>query len=233
MMVVDRPDERLRARMFNPDGSEDTCGNGTLCAAVFAQRRGLVDGDRFEVDIRSGRAAVALEGSDRAGVCMGRPDFRPAAIPAATEGRALLEHNLALGKDSVTLSAVSTGTAHAVIFASRLPDDEEFLRLAPLIERHAIFPEGASVSWARVESLGRVQVRVWERGGVGESLSCGTGACAVAAVGQRLRRLDRHVTVVFRGGKLVVDSDAKGGLWLHGRPQVVYAGHIPIGEGPA
>jgi len=221
-------------RMFNPDGSEDVCGNGTLCAAVLLHEDGMVEGRRFELESIVGKRQVCINtdsaGNVTATVDMGRARFEPDKIPARFEGDSVLERTLRVDGEEFKISCVSTGTTHTLIFSDALPDDDYFLRWAPRVDVHPLFPERTSISWVVVESPERVRVRIWERGGVDESLSCGTGACAVAAVGARLGLTEKRLEVFSRGGLLTVELDDQEHAWLTGKPRTLFKGAIPLPE---
>jgi len=231
LMVVQKlPDGDCRSRMFNPDGSEDMCGNGTVCAAVFLHRRGTIAANALVLDTLDGRKEIRLRiESGRAvgaAVNMGRARFHPESIPCRFDGESVLQRGLSVGDERFTVSTVSTGTPHTLLFCDSLPDDEYFGTWAPKIETHAMFSEMTSVTWVVVDSSDRVRVRIWERGGVGESLACGTGACAVAAVGERLGATGDRVTVVSKGGELIVELDRQKQAWLSGTVTRVFTGNI-------
>ena len=233
IMVLSRAaEDAYRVRMFNPDGSEDTCGNGTLCIALYLWQEALVHQTAFSLETLTGSKEVRVQPAQAAptsvSVNMGRADFSPAAIPAAPDSGEILSKRLDIDGVPVVVSSVSTGTPHTVIFTDALPGDREFRRLAPRIEFHPLFPEQTSVSWGVVEAQDRVRVRVWERGAVGESLGCGTGACAIAAIGRRLGLLANRVTVASKGGELGVAFDERDGAWLTGRPVRVFEGVLPM-----
>jgi len=232
MTVEVLPGGRYRARMFDPDGSEDFCGNGTRCAAVFVHHQGLVASDRFtlstkwdELDVQlrfdAGRATGATIG-------MGRAAFAPERIPCTLPGDCVIQRRLEVAGETLEISVVSTGTTHTVVFGSDLPSDARFSEWSPRIEHHPAFPEQTNVLWAVVESPQRVRVRIWERGGVGESLACGTGACAIAAVGRRLGLTGPAVTVVSKGGELHVDLDGRGKALLTGPADRVFSGRMQL-----
>lgn len=208
-------------RMFNPDGTEDMCGNGLRCAGLWALRRGWLDSGAFSVATKDGPRAVRIisveEGCHSAtlGVDMGPPRFRPDDIPFAAGGvDAVREFPLVVADREFSVTSVNTGSTHTVIFGPQ-PSEEVFRRYSPLIEEHPLFPERTSVLWSTpFEPMGthprgraplRVQTRIWERG-AGETLGCGTGACAVAVAAQVLgiATPGQVVQVVSRGGTLAI-----------------------------
>jgi len=218
---------------FNPDGSPDTCGNGALCAAWLLLDRGLVNARDFALDLRGAIRSVRVLGLPGGGqglwVDLGPVVYDPPGIPALFPGDSAIARSLMVDGREFTLSSVSTGSPHAVLFADSLPDDDEFFGWTPRLECHRVFPENTSVIWAAVRSADEVAVRIWERGGVGESLSCGTGACAVAAVAHKLGLTGRRIKVVSSGGESFVEFDADNSVWLGGRPQIVFSGTVACG----
>jgi diaminopimelate epimerase len=222
----------LRMRMYNPDGTEDMCGNGLRCLALYAVDEGLTAG-AFRVETLAGVRAVnvgtAREGAAEIRTEMGRADLRPAAIPMRHPGDRAVDVELEVAGEQVRLTALSTGTAHSVLFGPR-PDDQRFRRLSPALELHPVFPERTSVLWATPLASSHLSLRIWERG-VGETLACGTGACA-AAVAARLHGLagDR-VLVDSPGGRLVVEVGPDLDLTLTGPAARVFAGEWPQARG--
>ncbi|MGV3720865.1 MAG: diaminopimelate epimerase [Actinomycetota bacterium] len=223
----------VRMRMYNPDGTEDECGNGLRCLALYALSEGLVDSADFRVETLSGVKAVAVQptfpaenGSAnwmQASVTadMGAPQLKPAAIPALVDGDDALGIRIGVGGETVEACALSTGTAHTVVFAS--VSEERFQRLSPLLEHHPLFPERTSIMWSDQTGPDRFRIRIWERG-AGETLACGTGACAVAASAFLTGRAGRRVEVESRGGVLVVEIAADLSLRMTGPAAYSYRG---------
>jgi len=232
LLVVLAPEKRdeeaarVRMRMFNTDGTEDFCGNGLRCVAAYVSARaGGMRGRVLIQTIKGPREAVVerRKGGLEVAADMGPPVLDGPSIPVAAAGGPILRHPLHVEGRRLQVSCVSTGTAHAVIFVQEMPTDPDFLRLGPAIETHPFFPERTTVQWALVEKTGRVRVRIWERG-VGETLACGTGACAVAVLGRLLGILADEVEVISRGGSLHVRWDGKGSVWIRGEAETVYRG---------
>lgn len=221
-----------KARMFNPDGSEDFCADGILCVAACLREKRKAPSRAFTLDTLWGprRVRIGRESARTVEVSaeIGKAIYEPFKIPANHPGDAILNHRIKVKGRTFTISAVSTGTPHTIIFADRLPDDEEFFTWAPLIERYPIFPEKTTVQWVVIESPSRVRSRVWERGAVGESLACGTGACAIAAVGHRLGLLSNRVTAITKGGRLTTELDKSERLWISGTAVIVFAGEAEM-----
>lgn len=215
----------VRMRMYNPDGTEDHCGNGLRCLALFALRRGLVPRADFRVESLAGIVSARVENADepeaRVTVEMGRADLSPRAVPALFPGERALGVPLEVAGETLVVHSLSTGTAHTVVF--EMPDEQRFQHLSPRLEHHPTFPERTSILWSHVESSDRVRVRIWERG-AGETLACGTGACAVAVASYLSGRTGSRVDVVSRGGVLTVDLSPELELTTTGPAAVVFEG---------
>jgi diaminopimelate epimerase len=187
---------------LNSDGSiGEMCGNGIRCLAVFARDEGMTDRDEISVGTRAGVKIVSVLSDGRVRVDMGAPIFKPSEIPMTWEGDDALHAKLDLEGDIVEIAALSMGNPHAVIFVNELQFP---IRSGPLIEKHELFPNGTNVEFARVESPDHVRMRVWERGS-GETLACGTGACAVAVATRLLENGAPVITVSLPGGDLEVE----------------------------
>lgn len=230
------PDALFRMRMFNPDGSEDMCGNGLRCVSLWASRAGWLGMEtEFAVAVKDGFRAVRVLSADPdgrnglIGVDMGVPQFAPAEIPfcAPAEMAAITRYPLTVDGEPLTLTALSTGSTHTVIFGPP-PSEEVFQRVSPLLETHPLFPERTSVLWATPETDTRFAVRIWERG-AGETWGCGTGACAVgvAAVVNGLSAPGVPIDVVSKGGTLQITwAGVESSVAMVGPAQVVFDGVI-------
>jgi diaminopimelate epimerase len=226
LLGVQREGDGLRVRMFNPDGTEDFCGNGLRCAAHWAYRHRWV-GKEF-VAMHLGReVAVRIDPEEMLiKTQIGLACFDPKSIPLAPGTGELFESKVDVKGEVVILSAVSTGTAHTIIFVDALPDDEKFLRLSPALEHHALFPERTSVIWTRIVDTRQLELRIWERG-VGETMGCGTGTTAAAATYMRKARQSGTILVKNPGGMLQVSAPSwDAPLWLEGKAQMVYEGQF-------
>jgi diaminopimelate epimerase len=187
----------------NSDGSiGEMCGNGIRCLAVFARAEGMTDKTEIRVDTRAGVKTVNVLEDGRVRVNMGAPIFAPDEVPVKWSGDDALHAKIELEGDVVEVAALSMGNPHAVIFVDH--DLKAPIRSGPLIEHHEMFPNGTNVEFARVESPDHVRMRVWERGS-GETLACGTGACAVAVAARLLEGAESRVTVSLPGGDLEVE----------------------------
>lgn len=217
----------LRMRMFNPDGTEDHCGNGMRCAALFARRRSLTEADSVTLRTLAGERRLRLIAEPRTDVEqiwsaeMGQAELRPAVVPVISGGESALELEIPVRGEIVRGAALSTGTTHLVIFES--PSPERFQALSPELETHPMFPDRTSVLWASVRDFESVDLRIWERG-VGETLACGTGACAVAVASWLTGRTGPIVRVRSAGGVLEAAVDSDLHVRLTGPARWVYSG---------
>ena len=216
-----------RYGIFNADGSRaGQCGNGARCVAAWLRRdaaqRGAALADRFDVESPAGRHAVEFTADGRVRLDMGRPGFEPARIPLAGFASAD-DCVLAVEGDDVTFSAVSMGNPHAVV---RVDDAAAAAveRLGPALQRDAAFPDSVNVGFVEVVDRGHVRLRVYERG-VGETLACGSGACAAAVVAMRHGWVDRGVDVDLPGGTLHIDwPDDAASIAMTGPAAFVFEG---------
>lgn len=217
-----------RMRMWNPDGSEDMCGNGLRCIAALAAQKNYVRDSRFTLQTLAGtrHAEILKDGLVR--VSMGQPDFAPQNVPTRGDSP-LIEGQIELeGRVFSAVTSLSTGSTHTVIFSDQPVTPEDFEFWSPKLEVAPFFPERTSVLWATPEEKNRFRVRIWERG-VGETLACGTGACAVAVAAQVTGRAQRELPVQIesKGGVLNIwweqESDE---IWKTGPAQMVFEGEF-------
>ena len=231
----------FRMSLTNADGSAaGMSGNGMRCTAAFLHARGLTEGPA--VRIASGPAVhevqMRLEGKAvrSAAVSMGAPSFAKSTIPMRGPAwETYLQQPFTVDGMQATASAVSMGNPHLVLFMPGDPEQVRVESIGPTLEHHELFPERTNVEFARVSSPDTIDVRVWERG-VGETLACGTGACAVAAAAEEASLISglisggQQVKVRFRGGVLLVDRRPDGELVLAGPIEHVFDGVVDPGE---
>lgn len=189
-------------RIWNADGSgSQQCGNGARCVAAWLVRDGAARGDVFDVDSPLATHAVQRIGDDRYAVAMGVPEFAPARIPLHGFDQPRAEYDADVDEGlRLRFGAVSMGNPHAVIEVPAV-EAAPVAHYGPLLQRARHFPESVNVGFAEVVARDRVRLRVYERG-VGETLACGSGACAAAVVLIRRGRVDSEVAVALRGGEL-------------------------------
>jgi diaminopimelate epimerase len=197
-----RDDADFRYRIFNSDGGEvEQCGNGARCFVRFVHDHKLTSKREIVVETKSGLISPRLEDDGRVTVNMGAPIFRPSDIPFVSDFDVAIQP-LQLGDEVVQITAVSMGNPHAV----QVVDDIETAPVAtqgPLIERHPRFPRRVNAGFMQIIDRTHIRLRVYERG-AGETLSCGTGACAAVVSGIRRKLLDNTVHVATRGGTLSI-----------------------------
>lgn len=224
----------VRMQMFNADGSEGKmCGNGIRCVGKLAYELDICKSESMTVETLSGIKTLKLQVEDGkvSSVCvdMGSPSMEIEKIPVRYTERRMVEAPLTVNGTTYSVTCVSMGNPHAVIFTDGI-DEMELEKIGPQFEHHEIFPE--SVNTEFVEALGDhlLKMRVWERGS-GETLACGTGACAVVVAACLTKRCPRgeDVDVLLRGGKLTIrwDNDR---VWMTGPAELVYTGDIEIVE---
>ncbi|KFL37549.1 diaminopimelate epimerase [Arenimonas donghaensis] len=191
-----------RYRIWNADGSAaQQCGNGARCVAAWLQRDGAAAGDAFVLEAPPGPVTVQALGAGRYALALGRPRFEPADLPFLADA-AQASYRLDVDGEAVGFGIASMGNPHAVL---EVPDvaTAEVGRLGPGLQARAEFPEGVNVGFAQVLAPDRIRLRVYERG-AGETLACGSGACAAVAVLARRGRVGRHVFVELPGGTLEI-----------------------------
>jgi len=227
----------LSMRIFNADGSEaEACGNGIRCLLRYAIDKGLIDNNRSEVTVetaaglRMARLRWEKGRIARIQVAMGKPGFNATEIPLALEPnreeldiKIITGYPLTVDDSDLKLAFVSMGNPHAVYFWNSPVEDFPLGRLGPDVERHQLFSNRVNFEVAHVISRGEIEVRVWERG-VGETLACGTGACAVAVAAQLLGYVDKRVDIKLPGGTLEVEWDGEGEVYLSGPTEIVFNG---------
>ncbi|QEA14472.1 diaminopimelate epimerase [Comamonas flocculans] len=213
-------------RIFNADGGEvEQCGNGARCFARFVREQGLTDKDHIRVQTCGGAIELHITGHGDVRVDMGVPRLLPAEIPFDAPAPAL-SYPITVEGEALELAVVNMGNPHAVLRVDDL-GRAPVARLGPLLERHPRFPARVNVGFMQILTPERIRLRVHERG-AGETLACGTGACAAVVAGRRLGWLGRDVTVGLPGGELQVTWPGEGhpvsmlgpatrvydGLWL-------------------
>jgi len=222
-----QPGVDFRYRIFNADGGEvEQCGNGARCFVRFVHDAGLTAKREIRVETQSGIIAPRLEEDGNVTVNMGIPRFLPAEIPFLGDGEAVI-HALEVAGEALEISVVSMGNPHAV----QVVDDVDHAPVGtqgPLIENHARFPQRVNAGFMQVVGRHAIRLRVYERG-AGETLACGTGACAAAVAGIRRGLLDSPVRVTTRGGDLAIAWAGPGQpVMMTGPAVTVFTGEIEL-----
>jgi diaminopimelate epimerase len=230
VLLVERPtraDTDFRYRIFNADGGEvQQCGNGARCFVRFVHDKGLTDKREIRVETLAGIIAPRLEADGQVTVNMGTPLFEPERIPFVAPQRAFA-YPLEVGGAVVEISALSMGNPHAVQRVDNV-DGAPVTTQGPLLERHPRFPQRVNAGYMQVLDRGHIKLRVYERG-AGETLACGTGACAAVVAGIVRGWLDHEVTVSARGGMLSVRWQGEGRpVWMTGPAVTVFTGEIDL-----
>lgn len=242
ILVLSSKVAELKMRMFNPDGSEaQTCGNGLRCLAKYAFEQRLVRDRIFRVETLAGVRTLhitLLRGKvKRVKVGMGTPAFAAKDIPVALgvprplnkkddkiDIMPILDYPLKLDNMVLPISLISMGNPHAVTFVDQPVDSYPLSEIGPKVENHPLFPERTNFEIARVVNETTIEVRVWERG-AGETLSCGSGACAVAVLASYKGLVhNKKVDIILRGGRLSISRDNRGEVFLEGPVEEVFVG---------
>lgn len=230
ILFVERPQSYgvdFRYRIFNADGGEvEQCGNGARCFMRFVHEQGMTKKDILDVETAGGRIKLYLESDGQVRVNMGVPVFEPEKIPFQAEKTAT-SYNLDLGGEEFQIGAVSMGNPHAVMPVNDV-QSVDVARLGPKMEVHPRFPKHVNTEFMQVVARNQIKLRVYERG-TGETLACGTGACAAVAVGKTQGLLDDLVEVSLPGGDLtVVWQGPDQPVWMTGPASTVFEGSIDL-----
>jgi diaminopimelate epimerase len=235
LVVRESPAADFRMEIFNPDGSQvEMCANGIRAFYKYLRDHGHTHADEIGVETLSGVVRPRWAGENRVTVDMGRPVLEPAKIPTTLgsgDGPVLDVPLVVEGWDGETpiVSSVSMGNPHAVIEVDD-PDTAPVERLGRLIEHHPAFPNRVNVEFIAAVGRDRIRQRTWERG-TGETLACGSGACAVAVVSMLRGIVDRSVQVELRGGVLDIRWEADDAhVMMTGPAEEVFRGHFPVPE---
>lgn len=230
----------LRMEMYNADGSRaDMCGNGIRCLARLAYESGIARRNPMTVETDSGVRTIwlRLEGGRVAGatVDMGAPVLEGREIPTMAQGR-VIDYPLEVAGRQKTITAVSMGNPHCVLFVADDQvfglSDAEFARLGRQFERHPFFPRGVNTEFILPLSPSRLRMRVWERGS-GETMACGTGACASLVAAALTGRAGRRAALELRGGQLEIEwresGEGAGHVFMTGEAVEIFRGRVELG----
>jgi len=220
----------FRMRMFNSDGSEaEMCGNASRCVGKYVFDKGLTEKTTLTLETKAGLKTLnlILEDGLVKTVCvdMGEPILKPALIPVDVSGDSAIQISLTIDNVEYELNCVSMGNPHAVIFTTDI-DTLDLPVFGPKFELNELFPKRTNTEFVEVIDQEHVKMRVWERG-AGETLACGTGACAVLVAGVLSGRLARKAVVDLRGGSLQIEWDAKNNhVLMTGEAVMVFEGEV-------
>ncbi len=230
VLIVEPPrqvDSDFRYRIFNQDGSEvENCGNGARCFALFVRQRGLTKKNVIRVETANGPLVLHVHENDQVTVDMGEPVLTPSEIPFEAEQQEIV-YSVDVDGTAHELSAVSMGNPHAVSLVDDV-DNLDIETIGPLVESHPRFPQRVNAGFLQVISRTEAKLRVYERG-VGETLACGTGACAAVVAGRLRNLLDSKVRVNLPGGSLTIEWQGEGHpVLMSGPAATVFHGQIKI-----
>ncbi|MDN5362483.1 MAG: diaminopimelate epimerase [Moorella sp. (in: firmicutes)] len=232
ILVLPSTRAHLRMRIFNPDGSEaEMCGNGIRCFARYAYESGLVGGEELQVETLAGiiKPRLILAGGRVTGVRvdMGEPHLEREEIPMHGTGSPVLDEPVEVNGETWWGTCVSMGNPHCVFFVEDV-NRAPVKTIGPLVEEHALFPRRTNVEFIQVRNRNELQMRVWERG-AGETMACGTGACAAVVAGALTGRSNRKVTVHLAAGDLEIAwSPADNHVYMTGPAVEVFRGDFPL-----
>ncbi|MGE5492247.1 MAG: diaminopimelate epimerase [Actinomycetota bacterium] len=230
LLLVEAPSQAgvdFRYRIFNADGGEvEQCGNGARCFVRFVHEAGLTTKREIRVETQQGIIAPRLEENGEVTVDMGAPRFKPEEIPFVSDSEAVIQ-SLDVNGQAVDITVVSMGNPHAVQVVDSV-DTAPVAAQGPVIENHPRFPKRVNVGFMEIKDRHAIRLRVFERGS-GETLACGTGACAAVVAGIRRGLLDTPVRVSTRGGDLSIAWGGPGQPVLMTGPAVtVFSGEIEL-----
>jgi len=234
----------FRMRIFNTDGSEaKACGNGLGCLVKYFADRGSANSGTKEIlvetvtGIRRAKVYKVTGKVTKVQTGMGKPEFGDKDIPVIIgqgEGnvvdiKSMITYSMTIDGKELCLSLVSMGNPHGIYFCHHPVSDFPLSRLGPRVEQHKIFPKGVNFEVARVLNRQQIEARVWEKG-VGETLACGSGACAITVAARLQGYIDNKVDIKLPGGILEVEWDGVGEVFLSGPAETVFTGKWPDGS---
>lgn len=233
-VILIEPSEKAdgRMRIFNQDGSEGKmCGNGIRCVGKYLYDSGRVRKETMKIETLSGIRTLQIQTENGKAtwitVDMGPAIFAAKEIPVDLGKEEVIEHPIHMGEDEWKITCVSMGNPHCVVFCQN-PESLDLPKIGPGFEKNPIFPEGVNTEFIRVEDSHTLTMRVWERGS-GETMACGTGACAsaVAAIRCGFCEMNEEITVHLRGGDLKIRWDGNR-VWMTGPAETVFTGEVEL-----
>ena len=220
-------DADVRYRIFNADGGEVMqCGNGARCAAVYLKEKGLVNKNEIIAETGAGRLVLNINSDGRVTVNMGVPEFEPAKIPMQADEYEE-QYHLIHAEDEIVFGAVSMGNPHAVIIVDDV-DMAPVNVIGPAIQSNELFPESVNVGFIQILNNGAFKLRVYERGS-GETLACGSGACAAMVIACQQGYLEGTIDAELRGGHLTLSWAGEGEpVYMTGPATTVFEGKVKL-----
>lgn len=230
ILIMDSNVADFKMRMFNADGSEGKmCGNASRCIGKYVYEQGLTDKQIIRLETLSGIKILSLDVKagkvEAVTVDMGEPVIDSELVPVISDKPSVINATVSTSAGDISINAVSMGNPHGVIFVDNL-DTIDVHALGRELELHPMWPDRANIEFAQVVAPDRIRMRVWERGS-GETLACGTGACATAVAAAINGLTDREVTVDLLGGPLEIDWGDDGHVYMKGGATTVYSGSYP------
>lgn len=220
--------------MYNADGSRGAmCGNGIRCVARYVYDKGYIRSNEFTVEsmgsVKHIRLLTGVSGVEAVRVDMGAPALGAADIPVLADGERVIKKAVSVGGRDFEMTCVSMGNPHAVMFIEESTSDFELEKYGPLFENHSMFPDRVNAEFVRVINENEIEMRVWERGS-GETLACGTGACASAVAAVLCGYTSGAVTVHLLGGDLKIEwnSDESSPVYMTGPAEYVFTGETDL-----
>jgi diaminopimelate epimerase len=230
LLIVEAPDDPdmdFKYRIYNADGGEvEHCGNGARCFARFVTDKRLTGKSTIAVQTMNGPIYLTLKGKDLVRVDMGQPILTPSEVPFVADMESS-SYSVAVGTELLEISAVSMGNPHGVLVVDDI-DSAPVETLGPILESHERFPAKANIGFMQIVNRNHIRLRVFERG-AGETLACGTGACAAVVAGKIRGLLDHNVKVELPGGELEIEWNGAGtDVIMTGSATTVFEGQIHI-----
>jgi diaminopimelate epimerase len=229
LLVVEQstnPKMEFKYRIYNADGSEvEQCGNGARCFAIFVTVKGLTNNKEIHVETNTGAIVLTINGDDTVTVDMGKPIFKPSQIPLSVDAESTI-YTAQLNNEDIHYFAVSMGNPHAVILKNNIKN-LDIMPEAHFFQNSVLFPQSVNVGFLQVLNKKQAKLRVYERG-AGETLACGSGACAAIVAGIYLNKLGNKVTVELLGGTVTIEYIKGEHVFLTGPAQMVFEGTIDL-----
>ena len=229
LLIVEQstnPKMEFKYRIYNADGGEvEQCGNGARCFAIFVTAKGLTTNKKIHVETNTGAIVLTINNNDTVTVDMGKPIFKPSQIPLSVDAESTI-YTAQLNNEDIHYFAVSMGNPHAVILKNNIKD-LDIIPEAHFFQNSALFPQSVNVGFLQVLNKKQAKLRVYERG-AGETLACGSGACAAIVAGIYLNKLGNKVTVELLGGTVTIEYIKGEHVFLTGPAQMVFEGTIDL-----
>lgn len=224
LLTWEMVDDKVHMRMFNPDGTEDFCGNGLRCAALHTNRRLKTENRKPFTMVHGGRELQVNFGiANWIDVQLPVPDYSEQGVPLKQGTGEVFEREVVIANERLNLCSVSVGSTHTIVLRESPPSEELFQKVSSKLEHYEWFPQRTSVIWLWPETkYNEIRIRIWERG-VGETLGCGTGSAAAAACWFRIHPL-AAVAVQNPGGECAVSKGPEGTIIASARAKHVYSG---------